>query len=119
MIGILSKINKPVLLVSGNHDNLMQIRKLCLQHEHLHLLHGDGIAIDGIDFFGLGCEVPKSNDNDWNEWLSEDAAAKMLKNMPNDCVLISHSPAYGKCDLQIYGAHEGSNAILDCVELKQ
>uniref|UniRef100_A0A2A4Z1F7 Serine/threonine protein phosphatase n=1 Tax=OCS116 cluster bacterium TaxID=2030921 RepID=A0A2A4Z1F7_9PROT len=119
VIELLAKIKKPVVMVSGNHDNLMELTKLCDEVAHIHLLHGSGIHIDGIDFYGLGCEVPRRNEENWNEWLSEEAAARMLGDCPKGGVLISHSPAYGFCDLQIYGANEGSEAILKCVKNKQ
>ncbi|PCI87823.1 MAG: serine/threonine protein phosphatase [Hyphomicrobiales bacterium] len=114
-----TKIRKPVVVVSGNHDNLMELTKLCNEHEHIHLLHGGGVNIDGVDFYGLGCEVPQINQENWNEWLDEEAAARMLEGCPVGCVLVTHSPAYGHCDLQIYGANEGSKAIFDCVKMKQ
>ena len=113
------KIEKPVVIVAGNHDNLMELTKICDELAHVHLLHGNGVRIDGESFYGLGCEVPQLNQETWNEWLSEDAAAKMLEDCSNGSVLVTHSPAYGHCDLQIYGANEGSKAILDCVKAKQ
>lgn len=115
----LAKIARPVMLVSGNHDNLLELTKMCDAYEHIHLLHGGGITVDGVDFYGLGCEVPQINQENWNEWLGEESAAHMLENCPNGCVLVTHSPAFGHCDLQIYGANEGSKAILDCVTNKQ
>lgn len=119
MIEILAQIEKPVVIVSGNHDNLLELTRLCSGVEHIHLLHGDGVNIDGVEFYGLGCEVPQMNELKWNEWLSEEAAVNMLQACPEKCVLLTHSPAYGHCDLQIYGKNEGSVAILDCVKAKQ
>lgn len=115
----IAKIEKPVVMVSGNHDNLMELTKLCDGLEHVYLLHGDGICIQGMDFYGLGCEVPRTNQENWNEWLGEDAAERMLEKCPSGAVLVTHSPACGHCDLQIYGANEGSAAVLDCVKNKQ
>lgn len=115
----LVKIERPVVIVSGNHDNLMELTKMCDEFEHIHLLHGSGVNIDGVAFYGLGCEVPRINEENWNEWLGEEAATHMLEDCPDGCVLVTHSPAYGYCDLQIYGANEGSKAILDCVKMKQ
>lgn len=115
----LMKITQPVVVVSGNHDNLMELTKICGESKNIHLLHSSGINIDGVDFYGLGCEVPQINEENWNESLSEEAAAKMLKACPNNSVLVTHSPAYGHCDLQIYGVNEGSRAVLDCIKNKQ
>lgn len=115
----LGKIEQTVVIVSGNHDNLLELTKICNEFEHIHLLHGSGVSIDGVAFYGLGCEVPRVNEENWNEWLDEEAAANMLAGCSVGGVLVTHSPAYGHCDLQIYGANEGSKAVLDCVKIKQ
>ncbi|MGL1922227.1 MAG: metallophosphoesterase family protein [Hyphomicrobiales bacterium] len=119
MLKKLADISVPVMIVSGNHDNLFELMRLSENIENINLLHGNGLNIDGVEFYGLGCEVPQRNTENWNEWLSEPAATKMLIDSPKKCVLITHSPAMGHCDLQIYGANEGSDAVLACIENKQ
>ena len=115
---VLAKAKMPVLVVSGNHDDTKILREICDQSENLHLLHGDAITINGVEFFGLGDEIPHLNDAEWNQSLSEDEASEILQSCPAGCVLVTHSPPYGCCDQQEDGTHEGSKAIKDAIQSK-
>lgn len=110
-ISILRALNKPFILVGGNHDNFDKLITLCSTWENGHFLHGEGITIKGVTFFGMGREVPNGNDAAWNEGLSENDAAKLLRNCPKKCVLITHTPPFECADLQKDGTHGGSRAI--------
>ncbi|WP_193222027.1 metallophosphoesterase [Amylibacter sp. SFDW26] len=116
---ILAKAKIPVIIVSGNHDDTKVLRAICNRFENLHMLHGEVLSINGVDFFGLGDEIPHRNDAEWNQSLSENEAADMLQACPAAGVLITHSPPLGYCDQQENGTHEGSAAIRDTIKLKQ
>ncbi len=118
-LSILSTAIQPVVIVSGNHDDTKTLREICDQSKNIHLLHGDLVAINGVDFFGLGDEIPHVNDADWNQSLNEDEAANILNGCPVGGVLVTHSPPLGYCDHQANGAHEGSRAIRDAIIAKQ
>ena len=115
VIDILKLTTCPVILVSGNHDRLEELRALCAGWDNGHLLHGDGMSYGGVDFFGLGCEVPLINQEPWNEGLCEDEATALLALCPPGAVLVTHSPPLGHADLQNDGTRAGSQAILDCI----
>lgn len=118
-LAILKSAGLPTVIVSGNHDRLSELRALCAGWQNGFLLHGEGIAFDGIPFFGLGGEIPRRNEADWNEALSETRAATMLATCPEQAVLITHTPPLGTGDKQRDGTHEGSEAILAVINDKR
>lgn len=109
---ILQSANIPLIIVSGNHDNVTQMRQLASNWNHVHFLHGDYTTIEGVSFFGLGSEIPRREKEVWSESVSEHNAAQMLNTCPEGSVLITHTPPFGFGDLQADGRHEGSKAIL-------
>ena len=118
-IDILKLIECPLVLVSGNHDSYKELKSICDDWENAHLLHGSGVVLSGVQFYGLGCAVPQRGDAVWNETLSEETATEMLADCPNKAVLVTHSPPIGCADSQIDGRHDGAQAIADTIKLKQ
>ncbi|MHA1525014.1 MAG: metallophosphoesterase family protein [Alphaproteobacteria bacterium] len=118
-IEILKAARCPTILVSGNHDRHAELKQLCSDWSDGHLLHGQSIVLEGVPFFGLGGEIPKRNEEHWNEALDEGEASKMLVDCPRSAVVVTHTPPKGYADLQRNGAHEGSVAILKAIHDKQ
>ena len=118
VLELLRACPRPVVLVPGNHDNLMGLRQYCRDWPTGHLLHGSGITLQGVPFYGLGGEVPRSTDELWNLALSERQAAELLTPCPPNAVLVTHSPPKGHCDRQPDGRSGGSEAILKCLRAK-
>ena len=112
---LLSQMSVPTILVPGNHDNLDELQQVCATNENLHYLHGQAITLKGQSFFGLGCEIPRRSDFDWNQTMSEEEAADALSYCPDGAVLVTHTPPFGYCDLQRDGTHEGSQSILNVI----
>ena len=120
VIAILREITAPSVLVSGNHDNLDDLRAACRGWASCTILHGENTIIDGVSFFGIGMEIPRRADFAWNSHMSEDDAGLELSKCPDDAILVTHSPPYGgACDIQSNGAHEGSTAIQAAVRNKR
>mgnify|MGYP000105800716 FL=1 len=113
----------PVLLVHGNHDDPQALRAFCAGWEQGHLLHGGGVTLGGVRFFGLGGEVPCRNSEPWNASESEARAAELLQGFTwgqgEQAVLLTHTPPLGVADLQRDGSHEGSSAIRDAIAASQ
>ena len=82
------------------------------------MLHGEGIEIDGVSFFGLGAGIPVTP-WDWSFDLSDAEAAELLADCPEGGVLVIHSPPQGHVDTSGAGDHLGSPALLDAIEAKQ
>lgn len=116
---ILREANKPIVLVSGNHDESSTLRDYCADWDLGHYLHGADWTHEGRTFFGLGSEIPKRNEADWNESMSEEKAGEYLKSCLTGSILVTHTPPQGTADLQKDGTHEGSEAILTAIRHKQ
>jgi uncharacterized protein len=118
VIGALSVISTPTILVPGNNETEDALRTACDGWEAATVLHGEGTEIDGTRFFGLGAGVPITP-WDWSFDLDERQAAERLAGCPEDAVLVVHSPPKGHCDQSSAGDHLGSEAILEAIEAKK
>ncbi|AOO81343.1 metallophosphoesterase family protein [Bosea vaviloviae] len=115
-IDVLRTITVPTIFVAGNHDSLAELQDACRGRDAIHVLHGEGVTIAGIAFFGLGFETPPGRNEPWNQSLGEVEAAKALTKCPKGAILVTHSPPFGVADVQTTGAHEGSRSIREAVE---
>jgi len=113
-IGALRPIDKPTLLVPGNNETEDALREACRGWEGAVVLHGEGVELDGVSFFGLGGGVPVTP-WDWSFDLTEDEAEAKLAGCPEDGVLVVHSPPKGYVD----GRDLGSEAVLRAIERTQ
>jgi Icc-related predicted phosphoesterase len=82
------------------------------------VLHGEGLTLDGVEFFGLGAGIP-TTPWDWSFDLSEEDAATMIAPAPVGGVLVLHSPPKGHCDGGDPDTHFGSEALLAAIEAKE
>ena len=117
-IEALRAIEAPAVLVPGNNETEEALREACADWSRSVVLHGEGTAIDGVSFFGLGAGVPVTP-WDWSFDLTEEAAAEMLAKCPEGCVLAVHSPPRGHVDVGGAGKHLGSEAVLRAIESKR
>lgn len=117
-IAVLSAIEAPTVLVPGNNETDEALREATADWSAATVLHGDGTAIDGIEFFGLGAGVPITP-WDWSFDLDDEAAAAMLAPCPEEAFLVLHSPPRGHCDASAGGDHFGSEALLRAIEQKR
>ena len=115
VIGILREVDKPTVLVPGNGESDVELREACAGWASAHVLHGNGVTLEGIPFYGIGAGIPVTPFGDWSFDLSEDEAEPMLAGCPKDGVLVSHSPPHGHVD-EAGGAHLGSFAVLETIE---
>ena len=95
VIGWLSIITKPTLLVPGNAESYEELVNACQGWSTSHVLHGNGTQVHGILFFGIGGGIPVTPFGSWSYDFSEIEAENLLKNCPRDAILISHSPPKG------------------------
>jgi Icc-related predicted phosphoesterase len=112
LIDMLVVIETPTVLVPGNNETDDALRKACRGWKAATVLHGEGTEIDGVPFFGLGAGVP-TTPWPWSFDLTEEEAAEHLRDCPDGCVLVVHSPPKGHVD----GDRSlGSEAILRTIE---
>jgi Icc-related predicted phosphoesterase len=112
LIDMLVVIETPTVLVPGNNETDDALREACRGWKAATVLHGEGTEVGGVPFFGLGAGVP-TTPWPWSFDLDEDEAAALLRDCPEDCVLVVHSPPKGHVD----GDRSlGSEAILRTIE---
>ena len=117
-IDALAAIETPTVLVPGNNETEDALRAAAAGWDAATVLHGEGMEIDGVPFYGLGAGVP-STPWDWSFDLDDDAAAAKLAGCPDDAVLVLHSPPKGHCDSNGHGDNFGSPALLATIEAKR
>jgi uncharacterized protein len=113
----LSAITAPAVLVPGNAESDTELWQACAAWPSAHVLHGQALQLEGVQFFGLGGGVPPTP-FPWSFDLSEDEAAAKLESCPEGAVLVVHSPPRGYLDA-VHGRHLGSRSILEAVERKR
>ena len=117
-IEALSGIEAPTVLVPGNNETADALRAATSAWGAATVLHGEGTAIEGVEFFGLGAGIPVTP-WDWSFDLEDAAATGMLEACPADAVLVLHSPPQGQCDAGGDGVHFGSPALRDAIAAKR
>lgn len=110
-IDILRAIDKPAVLVAGNNESTEELIDACRDWPSAHVLHGSGITLEGVTFFGLGGGVPVTPFGSWSYDFTEDQAEELLSGCPAGCVLVSHSPPKGAVDVSSSGRSLGSDAV--------
>ena len=114
-VSVLSRAPVPTVLVPGNGESDEELAAACAEWELARVLHGSGVEVDGVSFWGIGGAVPVTPFGPWSFDLPEEAAAELLAECPEGAVLVSHSPPLGHVD-EAGGEHPGSRAVLEAVE---
>jgi uncharacterized protein len=117
-IGALAAIETPTVLVPGNNETEDALREAASSWSAATVLHGEGIEIDGVAFYGLGAGIPVTP-WEWSFDLDDEAAAEKLAACPDGAALVLHSPPKGHCDSNGGGDHFGSPALLEAIEAKR
>jgi Icc-related predicted phosphoesterase len=115
-IDVLSAIQTPTVVVPGNSETADELRAACAAWPSAHVLHGDGIKLQGISFFGIGGGVPVTPFGAWSVDYTEAEAEVLLAGCPDRAVLVSHSPPQGVVDQDSSGQHLGSTAVRRAIE---
>jgi Icc-related predicted phosphoesterase len=109
-------VKEPLILVAGNNESTDELTAACRAWPHAHVLHGTGVTLGGIVFFGIGGGIPVTPFGSWSYDLTEEQADELLAACPPGCVLVSHSPPHGAVDLSSRGQHLGSKSVRRAVE---
>lgn len=117
-IDVLRDLPCPAVVVPGNNESLEELQAACSGWAGVHVLHGSGVEIDGVHFFGLGGGVPVTPFGSWSWDFSESEAAELLNGLQPGGVLISHSPPKGCLDTDSGGESRGSSAVRDAIQVK-
>lgn len=118
-IGILTRIERPTVLVPGNGESIEELTEACGGWESAHPLHGGGCEIDGVPFWGVGGGIPVTPFGDWSYDFDEQQAADLLGGCPQGGVLVVHSPPIDTVDHDASGKIRGSKTIREVVERRE
>ena len=110
---VLAAIETPTVLVPGNGESARELSEACHGWTAAHVLHGDGVDLGGVPFFGLGGGVPVTPFGPWSYDFTEDEARDLLAPCPEGAVLVSHPPPLGHADAGATGRHMGRPAVLE------
>ncbi len=116
VVDVLRAMRCPTVLVPGNNENIDELREACRGWRDVHVLHGSGVTLQGVEFYGVGGGIPVTPFGSWSYDFSEAEAAKLLGDCPLGTVLVTHSPPYGVVDLSGEGQGVGSTAIRKAIE---
>lgn len=111
----LAIVERPALVVPGNNESFDELETACRRWPGAKVLHGTGVTIEGVDFFGLGGGIPLTPFGSWSYDFSESEAETLLRECPPGAVLISHSPPFGAVDVNTRGDNLGSKALRDAI----
>jgi Icc-related predicted phosphoesterase len=114
---LLSGITAPMVMVAGNAESADELRAAAPASAQV--LHGNGVTLEGVTFWGLGGGVPETPFGAWSWDLAEEAAEALLAPCSQSDVLVTHSPPKGLGDLTSTGLSVGSIAIRAAIERLQ
>ena len=118
-IAWLAAIEKPAVLVPGNAESYEELQEACdASWPSARPLHGNGVTIDGVSFFGIGGGIPVTPFGSWSYDFTEDEARELLAGCPDGAVLVSHSPPKGILDVASRGGSLGSEAVREVIDRK-
>ena len=115
VIDILRRIIRPAILVPGNSESDAELRDVCKAWPSAIVLHGAGVTLNHVDFWGIGGGIPITPFGDWSFDFSEQQARPMLSGCPAEVVLVSHSPPRGAVDVSSGNRNLGSVAIRETI----
>jgi Icc-related predicted phosphoesterase len=116
VLEVLKVIDKPTVLVAGNNETPSELREACADVPQFDVLHGNGVTILGVPFWGVGGGIPVTPFGAWSYDLAEDQAEPLLAGCPAGGVLVTHSPPFGVLDVASNEKHLGSVAIRNAIE---
>lgn len=111
---MLAGITAPMVLVPGNAESAEELARAV--PDGVHVLHGSGMTLDGVELFGLGYGVPVTPFGDWSCDLTEAEAEELLNRCDRADILVTHSPPKSCGDVTSQGLSVGSVAVRDAIE---
>lgn len=111
MLGKINKINKPTLIIHGNHETASELGHLCLKYKNITFIHKKIKKINSFTFLGYGGGGFSLRDRGFEKF------AKRIRK--NSLILVAHAPPYGTKVDKILDEHCGNKSIRDFIYKKQ
>ncbi len=117
-----NNINKPVLLIHGNHESASSVTMEASNHPNLHFIHKTYYIIGDVVFFGFGGGGFNTYERNFDvaskNFLDELAALKQKSGIAYKLVLVTHAPPYNTT-LDDLGDHVGVRNFRTFIEQVQ
>ena len=112
---LMNGLGVPVVFVHGNHEPEDEVRKICERLENLHFIHGELTTINGLKFFGFGCDGLRREYPDLLE-LEE----KYKNELDGQTIVVTHAPPHGTAmDQPEPGWHVGSDTLAEFIQRRR
>ena len=110
-----NKLNKPFLLIHGNHEDDNLLKHLCKQYNNIHFIHNNHFIKDDILFLGWGGGGFSFVDRDFEK---ECKRFRQIINKNDDkaIVLVTHAPPYKTKLDHINGDYSGNKSLRGFIE---
>jgi Icc-related predicted phosphoesterase len=118
-IDSLASIARPTVLVPGNSETYEELTAACVSWTESHVLHGSGVEIEGVSFWGVGGAIPVTPFGEWSYDFNEEQGRQLLASCPAKGIVVSHSPPKGVVDRSSRGQELGSEAVREAVQRQQ
>ena len=113
----LNKLNKPLIIIHGNHEDASTFVKLSKSFKNINFIHKKHFIKDNVLFLGYGGGGFSIVDRDF-ERISHTFKKIIKDNNDKEIILVTHAPPYKtKLDRLVEG-HCGNKSIRNFVENK-
>jgi len=109
-LSFLNRLNKPVVIIPGNHEDESLMRKQCKKFRNLNYIHKRKYKKNGLLVLGYGSGGFALNDPEFRK-LSKKFARALGWNKNKKKILLIHGPPYGTKLDKIIGQHAGNKDI--------
>jgi len=116
--GIIEKIDKPIVIINGNHDCVAGLKRLAQKNKNIYFLSGDIKTIETeneeLTFLGISGIYAKKK-RDIFHFNSRDIlriAKKIIRDNNKADIIISHTPPYHMSDYLPRGGRGGLKQLL-------
>lgn len=107
----LNNINKPILILPGNHESEAMLRKVCSFYKNIIYFHKKIKKINDILFIGHGGGGFSLRDKDFEKFIKKN---NEVINNNKKIILVIHQPPYGALDL-VMKEHTGNKSYRDFI----
>lgn len=112
VIRTLNKINKTILLIHGNHEEWLDIKKICSKYKNIVYLHKNIYSQNDLTFLGYGGGGFARVNKEMETYME-----KISKKIKNKLILITHGPpANTKLDHLPWAGHVGCASIRKIIQ---
>jgi len=120
---VLKQINKPIVLINGNHDCCRCFDRIAKKLDFVHYIHRGEISIevDGEEFLVVGISGIYGKRREPPLYFSDNHLIKLISSLQKEDVkadiLISHTPPYRAADFLPKGGRGGLKQFLALMDL--